>query len=172
MEKLGFGIVAFACTTCNGMSGALDPKIQQEIIDRDLYATVVLSGNRNFDATVSIRMRNRLSSLRLLWSLPTHWQVASVSILKTTYSALQTLPRNPPERYLTDRRRNRCHRCRICETATIPRHLYPDVRHRHSAKSTKPAVRLATDVHLHPPSALLGRRTGRGTYIKRYASAA
>ena len=48
MEKLGFGIVAFACTTCNGMSGALDPKIQQEIIDRDLYATAVLSGNRNF----------------------------------------------------------------------------------------------------------------------------
>lgn len=31
------------------MSGALDPKIQQEIIDRDLYATAVLSGNRNFD---------------------------------------------------------------------------------------------------------------------------
>ncbi|MEK9816042.1 MAG: aconitate hydratase AcnA, partial [Limnobacter sp.] len=44
LEKLGFGIVAFACTTCNGMSGALDPKIQQEIIDRDLYATAVLSG--------------------------------------------------------------------------------------------------------------------------------
>ena len=46
LEKLGFGIVAYACTTCNGMSGALDPKIQQEIIDRDLYATAVLSGNR------------------------------------------------------------------------------------------------------------------------------
>ena len=52
MEKLGFGIVAFACTTCNGMSGALDPKIQQEIIDRDLYATAVLSGNRNFDGRI------------------------------------------------------------------------------------------------------------------------
>ncbi|OFN88780.1 Fe/S-dependent 2-methylisocitrate dehydratase AcnD [Neisseria sp. HMSC064E01] len=52
MEKLGFGIVAFACTTCNGMSGALDPKIQQEIIDRDLYVTAVLSGNRNFDGRI------------------------------------------------------------------------------------------------------------------------
>ncbi|GAB3518654.1 Fe/S-dependent 2-methylisocitrate dehydratase AcnD [Photobacterium alginatilyticum] len=52
MEKLGFGIVAYACTTCNGMSGALDPKIQQEIIDRDLYATAVLSGNRNFDGRI------------------------------------------------------------------------------------------------------------------------
>ncbi|CAB3648805.1 Fe/S-dependent 2-methylisocitrate dehydratase AcnD [Achromobacter pestifer] len=52
LEKLGFGVVAFACTTCNGMSGALDPVIQQEIIDRDLYATAVLSGNRNFDGRI------------------------------------------------------------------------------------------------------------------------
>ncbi len=52
LEQLGFGIVAYACTTCNGMSGALDPVIQQEIIDRDLYATAVLSGNRNFDGRI------------------------------------------------------------------------------------------------------------------------
>jgi 2-methylcitrate dehydratase (2-methyl-trans-aconitate forming) len=52
LEKLGFGIVAFACTTCNGMSGALDPVIQKEVIDRDLYATAVLSGNRNFDGRI------------------------------------------------------------------------------------------------------------------------
>ena len=52
LEQLGFGIVGFACTTCNGMSGALDPVIQQEIIDRDLYATAVLSGNLNFDGRI------------------------------------------------------------------------------------------------------------------------
>jgi aconitate hydratase len=52
LEQLGFGIVAFACTTCNGMSGALDPAIQQEIVARDLYATAVLSGNRNFDGRI------------------------------------------------------------------------------------------------------------------------
>ncbi len=52
LEKMGFGIVAYACTTCNGMSGALDPKIQQEIIERDLYSTAVLSGNRNFDGRI------------------------------------------------------------------------------------------------------------------------
>ena len=52
MEKLGFGIVGYACTTCNGMSGALDPKIQEEIIERDLYSTAVLSGNRNFDGRI------------------------------------------------------------------------------------------------------------------------
>ncbi len=52
LEQLGFGVVAFACTTCNGMSGALDPAIQKEIVERDLYATAVLSGNRNFDGRI------------------------------------------------------------------------------------------------------------------------
>lgn len=52
LESLGFGVVGFACTTCNGMSGALDPVIQQEVIERDLYATAVLSGNRNFDGRI------------------------------------------------------------------------------------------------------------------------
>lgn len=52
MEQLGFGIVGYACTTCNGMSGALDPKIQQQVINRDLYTTAVLSGNRNFDGRI------------------------------------------------------------------------------------------------------------------------
>ncbi|MFJ2993752.1 Fe/S-dependent 2-methylisocitrate dehydratase AcnD [Pandoraea sp. NPDC087047] len=52
LETLGFGVVAYACTSCNGMSGALDPVIQQEVVERDLYATAVLSGNRNFDGRI------------------------------------------------------------------------------------------------------------------------
>ncbi|MBC7501087.1 MAG: Fe/S-dependent 2-methylisocitrate dehydratase AcnD [Herminiimonas sp.] len=52
LEQLGFGVVGFACTSCNGMSGALDPVIQQEVVERDLYATAVLSGNRNFDGRI------------------------------------------------------------------------------------------------------------------------
>ena len=52
LEQLGFGVVAYACTSCNGMSGALAPAIQQEIVERDLYATAVLSGNRNFDGRI------------------------------------------------------------------------------------------------------------------------
>ncbi len=52
LEQLGFGVVAYACTTCNGMSGALDPVIQKEVIERDLYTTAVLSGNRNFDGRI------------------------------------------------------------------------------------------------------------------------
>ncbi|SIT45445.1 aconitate hydratase 1 [Paraburkholderia ribeironis] len=52
LEQLGFGVVAYACTSCNGMSGALDPAIQKEVVERDLYATAVLSGNRNFDGRI------------------------------------------------------------------------------------------------------------------------
>ncbi|MDN6297296.1 MAG: Fe/S-dependent 2-methylisocitrate dehydratase AcnD [Halomonas sp.] len=52
LEQLGFGVVGYACTTCNGMSGALDPAVEKEIIDRDLYSTAVLSGNRNFDGRI------------------------------------------------------------------------------------------------------------------------
>ncbi|PNE01642.1 aconitate hydratase [Alcanivorax sp. MD8A] len=52
LQELGFDVVAFACTTCNGMSGALAPEIQKEVIERDLYATAVLSGNRNFDGRI------------------------------------------------------------------------------------------------------------------------
>lgn len=52
MEKLGFGIVGFACTTCNGMSGALDPVIEKEVLERGIHTTAVLSGNRNFDGRI------------------------------------------------------------------------------------------------------------------------
>ncbi len=52
LQKIGFDVVGFACTTCNGMSGALDPDIEKEIIDRDLFSTAVLSGNRNFDGRI------------------------------------------------------------------------------------------------------------------------
>jgi len=52
LERLGFGIVGFACTTCNGMSGPLAPEIQQEINERNLDTTAVLSGNRNFDGRI------------------------------------------------------------------------------------------------------------------------
>jgi len=52
LEQLGFGVVGFACTSCNGMSGALDPAIKQEILERKLFTTAVLSGNRNFDGRI------------------------------------------------------------------------------------------------------------------------
>ena len=62
-------MVAFACTTCNGMMGALDPAIQQEIVDRDLHTTAVLSGNRNFDGRIH-PMPGKPFWLRHRWSWP------------------------------------------------------------------------------------------------------
>ena len=52
LEALGFGIVGYACTSCNGMSGPLSPKIEAEISTRQLRTTAVLSGNRNFDGRI------------------------------------------------------------------------------------------------------------------------
>jgi aconitate hydratase len=53
LDKLGFNVVGYGCTTCIGNSGPLAPDIEQEIKARDLYAVAVLSGNRNFDGRIN-----------------------------------------------------------------------------------------------------------------------
>jgi aconitate hydratase len=52
LDKLGFNLVGYGCTTCIGNSGPLDPNIEQVLGDHDLIAASVLSGNRNFEARV------------------------------------------------------------------------------------------------------------------------
>lgn len=52
LNKLGFNLVGYGCTTCIGNSGPLDPAIEEEIVDHDIIAASVLSGNRNFEARV------------------------------------------------------------------------------------------------------------------------
>ena len=52
LDRLGFNIVGYGCTTCIGNSGPLHPNIEQAISDKDLVAASVLSGNRNFEARV------------------------------------------------------------------------------------------------------------------------
>ncbi|HET9375597.1 MAG TPA: aconitate hydratase AcnA [Chthoniobacterales bacterium] len=52
LDKLGFNIVGYGCTTCIGNSGPLHPNIEQALSDRDFVAASVLSGNRNFEARV------------------------------------------------------------------------------------------------------------------------
>ncbi len=52
LDKLGFNLVGYGCTTCIGNSGPLHPKIEKAINDFDLIAASVLSGNRNFEARV------------------------------------------------------------------------------------------------------------------------
>lgn len=57
LADLGFGIVGFGCTSCNGMSGPLPEAIEQEIVRRDLHAAAVLSGNRNFNGRIHPRVK-------------------------------------------------------------------------------------------------------------------
>lgn len=52
LDQLGFNLVGYGCTTCIGNSGPLDPSIEQLVVDHDLIAASVLSGNRNFEARV------------------------------------------------------------------------------------------------------------------------
>jgi aconitate hydratase len=52
LDRLGFNLVGYGCTTCIGNSGPLDPNIEQVLTDHDLIAASVLSGNRNFEARV------------------------------------------------------------------------------------------------------------------------
>jgi aconitate hydratase len=52
LEKLGFSVVGYGCTTCIGNSGPLPEAIEKSILDNDLVACSVLSGNRNFEARV------------------------------------------------------------------------------------------------------------------------
>jgi len=52
LNKLGFNLVGYGCTTCIGNSGPLDPKIEDVLTEHDLIAASVLSGNRNFEARV------------------------------------------------------------------------------------------------------------------------
>jgi len=52
LNEVGFNLVGYGCTTCIGNSGPLDPSIEEEIVENDIVAAAVLSGNRNFEARV------------------------------------------------------------------------------------------------------------------------
>ena len=67
LEKLGFGVVAYGCTTCMGAAGPLDAKIEEAVVSKDLVTCAVLSGNRNFEARVHANLRaNYLASPALV----------------------------------------------------------------------------------------------------------
>ncbi len=53
LDKLGFNLVGYGCTTCIGNSGPLIPEVSQAIQDNDLAAVSVLSGNRNFEGRIN-----------------------------------------------------------------------------------------------------------------------
>ncbi|CAG9175948.1 aconitate hydratase AcnA [Cupriavidus pinatubonensis] len=57
LEKLGFGVTAYGCTTCIGNAGDLTPELNEAIVTNDLVAAAVLSGNRNFEARIHPNIR-------------------------------------------------------------------------------------------------------------------
>ena len=63
LEKLGFDLVGYGCTTCIGNSGPLPPAVAQQVDAGELYVAAVLSGNRNFEARIHNQVRaNYLAS--------------------------------------------------------------------------------------------------------------
>ncbi|MGE0357255.1 MAG: aconitate hydratase AcnA [Burkholderiales bacterium] len=57
LEKLGFSVAAYGCTTCIGNSGPLAEPIEKAVVDNDLVCAAVLSGNRNFEARIHANIR-------------------------------------------------------------------------------------------------------------------
>jgi aconitate hydratase len=58
LEKLGFGVAAYGCTTCIGNAGDLTPEMNEAITKNDIVASAVLSGNRNFEARIHGNIRS------------------------------------------------------------------------------------------------------------------
>jgi aconitate hydratase len=58
LEKLGFGVTAYGCTTCIGNAGDLTPELNATIVENDIVASAVLSGNRNFEARIHPNIRS------------------------------------------------------------------------------------------------------------------
>ncbi|MEC5218360.1 aconitate hydratase [Actimicrobium sp. GrIS 1.19] len=58
LEKLGFGVAAYGCTTCIGNAGDLTPAMNEAIVKNDIVASAVLSGNRNFEARIHPNIRS------------------------------------------------------------------------------------------------------------------
>ena len=171
LEQLGFGVVAFACTTCNGMSGALDPKIQQEIIDRDLYSTAVLSGNRNFDGRIHPYAKQAfLASPPLVVAYAIAGTIRfdiERDVLGTDASGREIRLRTsgPPTPKSTPWSRP------PSSPSSSARSTRPCSASRTSAAPPSIRCTLAPAEHLYPPPAVLGRRAGQRAHAARHAPA-
>ncbi|MFC5513750.1 aconitate hydratase AcnA [Massilia jejuensis] len=58
LDKLGFGVTAYGCTTCIGNAGDLTPELNAAIVQNDIVASAILSGNRNFEARIHPNIRS------------------------------------------------------------------------------------------------------------------
>ena len=168
LEQLGFGVVAYACTSCNGMSGALDPVIQKEIVDRDLYATAVLSGNRNFDGRIHPYAKQAfLASPPLVVA----YAIAGTIRFDIEKDVLGTDADGNPVR-LKDIWPSDEEIDAIVASSVKPeqfRKVYEPMFAvtADTGEKAEAAVRLAPAEHLYPPSAVLGRRARRRAHAAR-----
>jgi len=84
LEKLGFYVTAYGCTTCIGNAGPLDPGLEEVVVKNDLVCAAVLSGNRNFEARIHANIKaNFLASPPL---------VVAYAIAGTVFRDLMTEP--------------------------------------------------------------------------------
>jgi aconitate hydratase len=84
LEKLGFYLAGYGCTTCIGNAGDLTPAFNEAIVSNDIVAAAVLSGNRNFEARIHANIRaNFLASPPL---------VVAYAIAGTVLKDLETEP--------------------------------------------------------------------------------
>jgi aconitate hydratase len=140
------------------MSGALDPKIQQEIIDRDLYATAVLSGNRNFDGRIHPYAKQAfLASPPLVVA----YAIAGTIRFDIEKDVLGHDAHGKPcaEGHLAERRGDRRDRRSQREARAVPQGLRADVRARRQGERPR---RCTTGGRRAPTSAV--RRTGKARW--------
>lgn len=98
LDKLGFQVVGYGCTTCIGNSGNLRPEVAQAITDNDLLVSAVLSGNRNFEGRINPLVKaNFLASPPLVLA----YALAGTTAIDLTREALGVDPQNKPV-YLAD----------------------------------------------------------------------
>jgi aconitate hydratase len=98
LDKLGFNLVGYGCTTCIGNSGPLPEEVSQAVNEADLAVAAVLSGNRNFEGRINPDVKmNYLASPPLVVA----YAIAGSMKVDITRDALGTDPEGEPV-YLTD----------------------------------------------------------------------
>jgi aconitate hydratase len=107
LEKLGFSVAAYGCTTCIGNAGDLTPEINEAITKNDLVCAAVLSGNRNFEARIHPNLKaNFLASPPLVVAYAIAGTVTARPDDRTRGQGHQGQG-HLPGRHLADQRRDR-----------------------------------------------------------------
>ena len=158
LDKLGFTLAAYGCTTCIGNAGDLTPELNEAITKNDIVAAAVLSGNRNFEARIHPNIRaNFLASPPL---------VVAYAIAGNITRDLMTEPvgkgkdgqRHLPGRHLADERGSRRAAQVRAERRRVPRELRAAHQGRRPVEQdrgrNRSGLRLA-EVDLHRGAAVL-----------------